>query len=412
MVEPLAATFRRPFYEAVAALELRLANPVATSRHDDLVRSQHDRSLMIAGATKADLLTDFGAALRKARAEGTGLEEFARDWRQIVEKHGWHGWTGEGTKKGEAWRIRIVFETNMRTSYMAGRLAQLRDGKYPYWVYKHGGSVEPRLQHLGWDGLVLPSDHPFWVTHFPPNGWGCSCEVFGALSLDHARRKGGDPTKTLAPGWDVADPRTGAPPGIDKNWDYAPGSTVSDTVSFAARKIAALPPEIGADYGTSIASMIQTAWPTWVADTLLRGTHRPGLVGVMSRDVIAALDARGLTPRSAEIFAQPGLLSGKKATRHEAKGDALSPSDWISLPWAMQHPTAVLRDEETGRLIYILAQDATGSQIAVAMDYFLAGPGLSQTLANAMVSAYRVRLADLRGRLKGGKLTLLVGSLG
>lgn len=410
MAEALTATFRRPFYEAVAALELRLANTVATSRFDDLIRSQHDRAFMIAGATKADLLADFAAAVRKARAEGTGREEFARDWRRIVQQHGWHGWTGEGSKKGEAWRIRVVYETNMRTSYMAGRLAQLREGKYPFWIYRHGGSAEPRLQHLGWDGLVLPSDHPFWVTHFPPNGWGCSCEVFGALSLDHARRKGGDPSKTLAPGWDVVDPRTGAPPGIGKYWDYAPGATVSDTVSFAARKIAALPAEIGADFGASIAPMIQTAWPTWVADTVLRGTHRPGLVGTISQDVLAALKRRDLEPRSAELLVSPGLLVGPKAARHEAKGDALSPADWLSLPGRLRQPSVVLLDEESGRVIYILASPDGSSQLAVELDYFKSGKNAPPT-SNMIISSYRPVMAEVLRRIANGKLTILSGAL-
>ena len=366
---------------------------------------------MIAGAIKADLLADFAAALRKARAEGTGRDEFARDWRRIVQQHGWHGWTGEGSKKGEAWRIRVVYETNMRTSYMAGRLAQLREGKYPYWVYKHGGSAEPRVQHLGWDGLVLRSDHPFWATHFPPNGWGCSCEVFGALSLDHARRKGGDPSKALEPGWDVADPRTGTPPGIDKNWDYAPGSTVSDTVSFAARKIAALPAEIGSDYGASIAPMIQSAWPTWVADTLLRGSHTPGLAGVISQDVIRALETRGLAPKSAELLVNPGLLIGPKAARHAAKGDELTPAEWLSLPWRLQSPEAVLIDNKTGRVLYILRGGDRLPQIAVDFDY-RRRVGKVVSPANVIVSAYRPRKLDILDRLVAGLLELILGSLG
>ena len=69
---------------------------------------------MVAGATKADLLADLAAAVDRAIVEGTGLEVFKRDFRGIVEKHGWHGWTGEGTAKGEAWRMRTIYRTNMR----------------------------------------------------------------------------------------------------------------------------------------------------------------------------------------------------------------------------------------------------------------------------------------------------------
>jgi hypothetical protein len=230
VADPISAVFRQPFKEQVAAFRLRLGDLVPTSTWEDLQHSAHDRAFMVAGATKADLLSDLATAVDKAIAEGTGFETFKADFRAIVEKHGWHGWTGEGTPKGEAWRMRTIYRTNMRTSYMAGRLAQLRNGNFPFWVYRHGGSAEPRLHHLAWDGLILPADHPFWATHYPPNGWGCSCRVFGARSVAGAIRRGGKPEVELQPGWDKLDPKTGAPSGIGKGWGYAPGSTVSETV--------------------------------------------------------------------------------------------------------------------------------------------------------------------------------------
>lgn len=236
MLEAIRAIFRRPFLQQVAAFRLRLGNLVPTARWDDIRGAQHDSAFMVAGAVKADLLADLGQAVEKAILEGTSLEEFRRDFRRIVETRGWHGWTGEGTKKGEAWRTRVIYKTNAATSYAAGRIAQLREGGFPFWVYFHGGSLEPRLQHLAWNGLVLPADHPFWNTHAPPNGWGCSCYIIGARTLAAARRLGGDPGKQLDPGWDAIDPRTGTPPGIAKGWDYAPGASVSDLVSAMAAK--------------------------------------------------------------------------------------------------------------------------------------------------------------------------------
>lgn len=243
MTDQLTATFGKPFKEAVAAFRLRLGNLVPTAKWDDLWQAQHDRAFMVAGATKADLLTDIAAAIDKAIARGTSLQEFARDFRSIVKERGWHGWTGEGTKAGEAWRIRVIYRTNVRVSYAAGRMAQLVEGGFPLWVYRHGGSVEPRIIHLGWDGLVLPPEHPFWATHAPPNGWGCSCYVLGARSFKGAERLGGQPGKQLPDGWEKLDPKTGAPVGIDKGWAYAPGRTAVDDIATLAAKLEALPPE-------------------------------------------------------------------------------------------------------------------------------------------------------------------------
>ncbi|MFV9492170.1 hypothetical protein ACNUI5_09110 [Pseudomonas aeruginosa] len=57
--------------------------------------------------------------MEKAIADGTTLEEFRRDFDRIVAKYGW------SYRGGRNWRSRVIYETNMRGSYMAGRLEQL-----------------------------------------------------------------------------------------------------------------------------------------------------------------------------------------------------------------------------------------------------------------------------------------------
>lgn len=243
----LLATFRKPFKFQVAAFRLRLGNLVATAKWDDLRGAEHDRAFMVAGAMKADLLADLGAAVDKAVSQGTTLEEFRRDFRKIVQERGWHGWTGEGTKGGEAWRTRVIYRTNMATSYAAGRMAQLVDAKFPFLVYRHGTSLEPRVQHLAWDRVVLEPSHPFWATHATPNGWCCSCYIVGARTREGSKRMGGDPDKVLPPGWDAISPKTGAPVGIDKGWDYAPGGSVANLIASLAPRLETLPAQLSAD---------------------------------------------------------------------------------------------------------------------------------------------------------------------
>lgn len=233
----MSGVFHRPFTEQVAFFRRKLKNLVPTRRWDDLTREAHDDAFMVAGATKADLLTDLAAAVDKAIAEGRGIEEFRRDFRAIVAKNGWTGWTGEGSVKGEAWRVGVIYRTNAYTSYAAGRHAQLAEGKFAFWVYRHGGSLEPRLEHLSWDGLALEPGHEFWRTHYPPSDWGCSCYVVGARSEAGVRRLGGDPKKALPRDWKARDPKTGAPVGIGRGWDYAPGASVSDAIQAMALKL-------------------------------------------------------------------------------------------------------------------------------------------------------------------------------
>lgn len=343
----LAATFRKPFAEQVAAFRLRLADLVPTVRWDDISHNQHDRAFMVAGALKADLLADLAAAVDKAVTQGTTLEEFQRDFRAIVEKNGWHGWTGEGTAKGEAWRTRVIYRTNLATSYATGRRAQLIAGDFKYWVYRHGGSLEPRLQHLAWDGIALPPDHPFWVTHAPPNGWGCKCRIFGARTEAGIRRVGGVPGKELPDGWDSIDPRTGVQVGIDKGWGYAPGASVAEDVLALRGKLDVMPEQPAIDL---IQSWVQSElFANWFAAP--KGTWP------LAR--ISAEDAAKIGSRQTTAS-----LSAESAMKQARNHPDLTPADYALAQSAISNATQTVQ-QDARRLIFIQEVDGASGYVLV-----------------------------------------------
>lgn len=104
-------------------------------------------------------------------------------------------------------------------------------------------------------------------------------------------------------------------------------------------------------------------------------------------------------------------MTGPKALRHRTKGDDLSELDWLGLPARLRTPDAVLYDEESEKLLYILPGDSGKSQIAVYLDYQTKGAAGPKTI-NLIVSAYRPTIAEVLRRIANGKLTLLSGSLG
>ncbi len=219
--------FGTPFAEQLEFFRRKLGLP--TERWDDITRAAHDRAFIVAGASKADLLNDLRDAMQRRLEDGKGLQAFRGEFTDVVLKHGWTGWAGEGSKAGWAWRTRIIYQTNMSTSYAAGRWQQLNHPDLlklrPYWRYHHAdGVAHPRPHHLAWNGITLPHDHPFWITHFAPNGWLCHCYISAVDGVAYARAqsagKGAPPA-----GWDEINPKTGAPVGIDKGFDYAPGRT-------------------------------------------------------------------------------------------------------------------------------------------------------------------------------------------
>lgn len=236
--------FGTPFQEQIDYLVKKLRVP--TERWDDIQRSAHDRAFMVAGAAQADLLKDLHDAVVKASQQGLGLPEFRKDFARAVAKHGWTGWTGEGTKDGEAWRTKVIYQTNMAQSYWAGRYRQMSDPEVlklrPYWRYIHSdGVAHPRPHHLAWHGLTLKADHPFWQTHFAPNGWGCRCRI-EAVSKREGEASAAAGLDDLPADWDAIDPKTGTVVGIDKGFDYAPGAGVNASMrSLVEAKLIKLP---------------------------------------------------------------------------------------------------------------------------------------------------------------------------
>jgi hypothetical protein len=202
--------------------------PKPTRVWTDAMHGDHDRAFVIAGATDIAMIEEFQAAVIDA-ASTRDLAAFGREFDRIVEKYGW-SYNG-----GREWRIRTIFNTNIRTSYMAGRLRQMRDPDVvklmPWWQYIHADTrvpLNPRPAHVGWDRLVLKWDDPWWNTHFPPNDWQCSCGI-RALSDEQLKRLGKTgpdraPPDNLRPFTHKASGEVVIlPEGIGFGWDHMPG---------------------------------------------------------------------------------------------------------------------------------------------------------------------------------------------
>lgn len=208
-----------PFNEAITFFQNKLNIP--TERWADIWRDGHNAGFMVAGALKDDLLNDFRKAVDNAIAEGKSINWFKKEFKNIVAKHGWE-------HNGKAnWRAKVIYDTNMRQSYNAGRYEQLQH--FDFWEYQHGDSRFPRPMHLSWHGTILPKDHEWWQLHFPQNGWGCKCKVRGRTAKQLTRQ---GKTVKLPPKTDIkewTDKVTGEvhkiPKGIDPGFDYAPKKT-------------------------------------------------------------------------------------------------------------------------------------------------------------------------------------------
>lgn len=203
----------------------------------DVWQEEHVRAFTVAKAMTQDLLIAIRKALDEALAQGKTLQQFKKEIEPILGKRGWLGKVtmpdGSTVELGTPRRLKIIYDTNMRTARTAGQWERIERNKdaLPYLMYGLGPSKEHRLQHVEWEGLILPIDDPFWDTHLPPNGWGCKCRVRQMTKRDADNRGGVSKSpKIETTPWE--NKRTGqiqyVPKGIDPGWDYNPGKARSE----------------------------------------------------------------------------------------------------------------------------------------------------------------------------------------
>lgn len=375
--QPLNIGFGTPFQAQIDFLRQKLGVP--TDRWDDIQSAAHDRAFVVAGAAKADLLADLHQAVIKSAEGGAGLQAFRKDFKGIVAKHGWTGWTGEDTPAGVAWRTKVIYQTNMASSYAAGRHAQMSDPEvlklHPYWRYLHSdGVMNPRPLHLAWHGLTLPADHPFWATHYPPCGWGCQCRVTSVTRKEGeaSARAGLDEPPA---GWNQINPATGAPVGIDKGFDYAPGASVKRPLqALIDDKLIRLDAPLGARMWEALAPVLRAErlaqWQT-VFDATRQGLQAGGnavMVHTVATETVAALAERGVALENAAVWMRDTELMHALRDTKAVRGAALPDSVWRDLPLQLE-TAAVYLDTDNSTLLYVVDMGERVGKVVVRVNY-------------------------------------------
>lgn len=166
--------------EIIAFMKDKSVKP--TFSYADVFREEHINSFVVAGITRTAILDSIQSNLTKALAEGIGFREWSRKGagRVLGESGYLRGPKGQAlSDKQRAWRLQVIYETNMRTARATGQWQRIQRTKsaLPYLLYGLGPSERHRPEHAAWDGLVLDADNDFWSTHMPPNGYGCKCHV-------------------------------------------------------------------------------------------------------------------------------------------------------------------------------------------------------------------------------------------
>lgn len=224
----------------------------------DIAPEEHAFSWTVAKSAGFDVLDDIRAAVNDAVTNRVPFEQFREQLTPILQGKGWWGrkivedpQSGQLqiAQLGSPRRLRTIYWANTRTAHAAGEWERTQRNKrfLPFLVYTASQAERRRPEHEGWVGTVLPVDHPWWATHYPPNGWGCLCGVRQIGGAEAARLGYGE--ATLAPPLQTRrwlNKRTGewqdVPVGIDPGWANNPGLTRGANASrFLYDQVVALP---------------------------------------------------------------------------------------------------------------------------------------------------------------------------
>lgn len=196
-----------PFAEAIAYLAQKVSIPSPGTALD----AEHDSAFVVAGA-KGSLLADIRSITKRGITEGWTLDKFKAKFNVVAD-----GWSGN-----KDWRAQIIYQTNLRMAYAAGRysyqLAPDTIKAFPYLEFVHSDHTNFRPLHKALDGKVFRADKiPLAV----PNGFGCGCRW---ISLDEEML--GDRTiSTLERGDEIE----GIPVEPEPGFDYTPGQSSAKT---------------------------------------------------------------------------------------------------------------------------------------------------------------------------------------
>lgn len=168
----------------------------------EVLEAFSEEAFTVAGKQTQEMLDTLKSEAKKAFDEGISFHE----WRKNIQL--------KGFEADNPYYLRTNFNTAINSSYLAGNWIQAQVDKDIFPHFRYVGILDDRIrdEHLALHGTILPVDHPFWDTNYPPNDWGCRCDV-EQLTQEEAesdKKFGEDPPDI------IIDPDFRKNPGKDK----------------------------------------------------------------------------------------------------------------------------------------------------------------------------------------------------
>ena len=411
----------------------------------DTLDEAHARSFTIAKMTQLDLLSDTRKAIMQAMADGTGFKGFEQTIAPVMQAKGWWGQKTVINPSGDAQRVQLgsprrlttIYHTNRRSAVMAAKYQRLCEAieTHPYWQYLHHDSAHPRLNHLALHGAVYAATDVFWTYGFPPNGFGCKCTV-KALTASRAEKAGIAKSDMRSFTQDIGLNKSSGEIYQAMRHGTKRSMTDSQAVTLAAQarvsptkmKNVIFAPDAGFNGSPAASHLMDQLWldkaksalgdqaaleaiakdmasearvrgfVAWMRTTSGMGysQNRTYGVGLLSNKAMAQFAKHLPESRmgSPVVAFQDHLISGKKARRHAAVGDALDLDAYERIVRDFGKPNYELWDTQNKHVLHVF--DMGNGQLAkLAINMYA-----DRTVVE---SAFYVPSITVEGAIKGGE---------
>jgi SPP1 gp7 family putative phage head morphogenesis protein len=163
--------------------------PRAIGSWQELGAQEYGRAFTAAGTTGYDIVADLYQGLLDVLRQQGGESDFVALMLPVLRDKGWLPALDD---EALGRRLRLIYDTNLRTSQAVGkwRGAQRTKQYLPYFRYSAVMDRRTRPSHAALHGVIRPVDDAFWNEAFPPCGFGCRC-VVQQMSRSQAARLGG-----------------------------------------------------------------------------------------------------------------------------------------------------------------------------------------------------------------------------
>lgn len=155
------------------------------------------RAWTVAGVAQLDIVLALFESIGTALDQTQSLEEWKRAAKPLLVQ----AWGDVSSS-----RLEVIFRTNIQKAYNRGRWVQMQQVRSmrPYWMFDAimDSRTTPICQAR--HHTLLPEDHPWWGTNYPPLHHQCRSSV-RAMTPEQAQARGID----AAPPIDATDPSSG-----------------------------------------------------------------------------------------------------------------------------------------------------------------------------------------------------------